>query len=91
MKTKHILNTGKRIVTLEEDKQPLWIEITVTYSKVGDLGDIDKIRAWLQPLLQRDDDLRPVIMKNPLTGEGVIVSGDANEVKLTPFNIKGRS
>ena len=53
MSDKHVLDTGKRIVTVEVQELRTEIRLTTTYSAIGDFGDKSAIDRLYMAILEK--------------------------------------
>ena len=64
------LTTHARTGTLEIDERNDRVFLALTFDKYGDFGDLAEITKQLaREIIRFDGDGRPLIMRNPTTGE----------------------
>ncbi len=72
----HLLRLPTRDAWLEITEEPERVFMKVTLSKYGEFGDDKIIHDWLVGIFKKyDDDPRPTVMPNPISGEIATIYG----------------
>lgn len=73
----HVIKLPKRTGILTITQEPDRILVKLTFDRYGFFGDEEAIKEWLGPLFEQyDNDKRPLVMKNPTTGEIATIFGN---------------